>query len=55
MRDTSGGFGITRRGFVLNLKTAKRGVLHESDCMHIADFSDPEVSLPDKHKVCAPD
>jgi hypothetical protein len=42
------------RGFVLNLKTAKRGVLHESDCMHIADYSDPDVSLTDKRKVCAP-
>jgi hypothetical protein len=42
------------RGFVLNLKTAKQGVLHESDCMHIADYSDPDVSLTDKRKVCAP-
>src|SRR5919107_5373668 len=42
------------RGFVLNLKTAKRGVLHESDCIHIADYSDPDVSLTDKRKVCAP-
>jgi len=25
------------RGFVLNLKTTKRAVLHESDCMHIVD------------------
>ena len=42
------------RGFVLNLKTTKRAVLHESDCMHIADYSDPDVSLTEKAKVCAP-
>jgi hypothetical protein len=42
------------RGFVLNLKTQKWGVLHESDCTHIADYSDPDVSLTDKRKVCAP-
>jgi hypothetical protein len=41
------------RGFVLNLKTAKYAVVHESDCMHIADYSDPDVSLTDKRKVCA--
>ena len=40
-------------GFVLNLKTAKWAVLHESDCMHIADYSDPDVSLTDKPKICA--
>ncbi len=42
------------RGFVLNLKTKKLAVLHESDCMHIADYSDPDVNLTDKRKVCAP-
>lgn len=42
------------RGFVLNLKTTKWAILHESDCMHIADYSDPDVSLTDKRKVCAP-
>jgi hypothetical protein len=41
-------------GFVLNLKTTKWAVLHESDCMHIADYSDPDVSLTDKPKICAP-
>lgn len=38
-------------GFVLNLKTSNWAVLHESDCMHIADYSDPDVSLTDKAKV----
>jgi hypothetical protein len=42
------------RGFVLNLKTQKRAVLHESDCMHIVDYPDPNYSLTDKCKVCAP-
>lgn len=42
------------RGFVLNLKTSAWAVLHESDCMHIADYSDPNVSLTDKPKICAP-
>lgn len=42
------------RGFVLNLKTSTWAVLHESDCMHIADYSDPDVSLTDKPKICAP-
>jgi hypothetical protein len=42
------------QGFVLNLKTSTWAVLHESDCMHIADYSDPDVSLTDKPKVCAP-
>jgi hypothetical protein len=42
------------RGFVLNVKTAKWAVLHVSDCMHIADYSDPDVSLTDKPKICAP-
>ena len=42
------------RGFVLNLKTQKAAVLHESGCMHIADYSDPDVSLTDKRKVCSP-
>ena len=41
-------------GFVLNLKTSTWAVLHESDCMHIADYSDSDVSLTDKRKVCAP-
>ena len=41
------------RGYVLNLKTTTYAVLHESDCMHIADYSDPDVSLTDKRKVCA--
>jgi hypothetical protein len=41
-------------GFVLNLKTSTWAVLHESDCMHIADYSDPDISLTDKPKVCAP-
>jgi hypothetical protein len=42
------------RGYVLNLKSIRYAVLHESDCMHIADYSDPDVSLTDKGKVCAP-
>jgi hypothetical protein len=41
------------RGFVLNLKTKKWDVLHESDCMHIVDYSDPDVILTDKPKICA--
>jgi len=39
---------------VLNLKTSTWAVLHESDCMHIADYSDPDVSLTDKPEICAP-
>jgi hypothetical protein len=42
------------RGFVLNPKTTKRAVLHESDCMHIVDYSDPDVSLTKKRKICVP-
>ena len=41
------------RGFVMNLETTKRAFLHESDCMHIADYSDRDVRLTDKRKVCA--
>ena len=41
------------RAFVLNLKTKRWAVLHESSCMHIADYSDPDVSLTLKRKVCA--
>ena len=41
------------RGFVMNLKTNRWAVLHESGCMHIADYSDPNVSLTLKRKVCA--
>ena len=42
------------RGFVMNLETTKRAFLHESDCMHIADYSDPDVGLTDRPKICAP-
>ncbi len=41
------------RGFVMNLETTKRAFLHESDCMHIAHYSDRDVRLTDKRKVCA--
>jgi hypothetical protein len=41
------------QGFVMNLKTNRWAVLHESGCMHIADYSDPNVSLTLKRKVCA--
>ncbi len=41
------------QGFVLNLKTKWQAVLHESGCMHIADYSDPSVSLTLKRKICA--
>lgn len=39
---------------MLKFKTKSRAVLHVSGCMHIADYSDPAVSLTLKRKVCAP-
>ena len=41
------------QGFVLNLKTKRQAVLHESGCTHIADYSDPSVNLTLKRKICA--
>ena len=42
------------RGYVLNRKALTYAVLHESDCMHIANYDDPKVSLTEKPKICAP-
>jgi hypothetical protein len=43
------------RGCVLNVKSGIEAVLHaKTDCMHIRDYSDPDVSLTRKAKLCSP-
>jgi hypothetical protein len=39
------------RGCVLNRLTGTFGRLHQYPCMHIADYSDPSVSLTRKPKI----
>ncbi len=43
------------RGCVLNVKSGTEAVLHtKTDCMHIRDYSDPDVGLTRKAKLCSP-
>ena len=46
------------RGFVINCKTSKKGMLHRSYCQHMGDFkweAEDGFGLTKSRKLCGPD